>query len=171
LFSRGRLSFDQIVSWTITDAGGGSEGTPPPTSIAGYTDDWDTIILDGIYPTTPGPDSWFYHGPEIPNASSGSLHLVDAGNQGCHTVHLAAWLNTGQTTGADQTYGPLCCDTIPPVTSVTVTPNAPNGWNNTTVQIGFTAAGSSVRRAKSGIDQVSARRRSLASQSPGFHSA
>jgi len=123
----------QTVSWTVSDAGGGSRvGAPPKTSIAGSTADWDATILTGVIPSTPGPENWFNLGPQIPNSTGGSLQLAA---QGCHTLHVAAWLNTGETNGTDQTYGPICYDSIAPVTTVSLLPSSTNAWHTSTVQV------------------------------------
>jgi hypothetical protein len=102
---------NQIVSWSITDNGGGA----PPTGVAGFTEGWDSIPADPYSEATSGSGNSFYSGPQFPNATTGSLSLSSAG-QGCHRAEVQAWNNMGSTAGA-AIYGPLCYDTLPPVTT------------------------------------------------------
>jgi hypothetical protein len=127
---------DQNVSWTLTDT---SANGNPVTGVGGFSQAWDSDPGDVFSESTPGAGNSFYSGPQFPNATSGYLALSWAG-QGCHTANLRAWDNTGVTSG-DLTYGPLCYDTIPPVTSESASP-APNGfgWNNTTVHVTLNAS-------------------------------
>ena len=106
---------DQTVSWTITDT---SENGHRPNGIAGYSVFWDDDPGDVYGEATPGTGNSFYSGPQHANASSGSLQLALAG-LGCHIVNVRAWDNAGQPS-RDRTYGPLCYDTLPPVTMITL---------------------------------------------------
>ncbi len=118
---------DQTVSWTIADTGGGGS----PSGVAGYTPAWDVAPYDPGSHATPGCCDSFYDGPQVPNGTSGSLNLLSAGGDGCHTVHVLAWDNMGLSSG-DQTYGPICLDTIPPyMTGISFSPASPS--NATTI--------------------------------------
>ena len=119
---------DQTVSWTVADGAG--------TGVAGFTQGWDSIPSDPTSEPTPGSGNSFYSGPQFPNATSGWLDFTGSFvSQGCHTVHVESWNNMGVPSG-DQTYGPLCYDSIAPTTTSTRSPlpNA-NGWNKTSVTV------------------------------------
>lgn len=119
---------DETVSWSVADAAG--------TGVAGFTQGWDSIPSDPTSEPTPGSGNSFYSGPQFPNATSGWLDFTGSGvSQGCHTVHVESWNNMGVPSG-DQTYGPLCYDTVAPTTSSTQSPIANGyGWNNTSVKV------------------------------------
>jgi len=103
---------DQTVNWTVNDSSN--------TGVAGFTQGWDSIPTDPYSETTPGSGNSFYSGPEFPNATTGWLDFTGSGvSQGCHTVHVEGWNNMGQPSG-DSTYGPICYDTVPPVTKATL---------------------------------------------------
>ncbi len=120
---------DQQLNWTINDYGG---GTFPGTGIAGFTQGWDSIPPDSTSKAHGGTGDTFWSGPEYPNYTNGCMTLV--GNvtcpggvsQGCHTAHVRGWNNQGWTTG-DQTYGPVCYDTVAPTISVTTSGTQPTG--------------------------------------------
>jgi hypothetical protein len=119
---------DKTVSWTVADSAG--------TGVAGFTQGWDSIPSDPTSEPTPGSGNSFYSGPQFPNATSGWLDFTgSAVSQGCHTVHVESWNNMGVPSG-NQTYGPLCYDTIAPTTTSTQSP-APNGngWNKASVTV------------------------------------
>lgn len=127
---------DQTVSWSIADTSG---NTQPPNGVSGYSQAWDVVTNNVYQQSTPGSGNFFYDGPQFP-FTDGSLNLADTGLQGCHTAHVQAWDNAGVPSG-DVTYGPLCYDTVPPVTSATLTPPANTaGWNNSTVQVSLSAS-------------------------------
>jgi hypothetical protein len=105
---------DQTVSWTIADTGGGHT----PTGVSGYSAAWDSYFSDPTSEATPGSGNSFYNGPEYPNATSGSLDLASAG-QGCHFATVDAWDNSGITPG-EQFYYYVCYDTVPPVSTATL---------------------------------------------------
>jgi Pro-kumamolisin, activation domain len=115
---------DRQISWTINDYGG---GTFPGTGIAGFRQGWDILTPDSTSKPHGGTDDSFYWGPQYPNFTNGCMTLV--GNptcpggvsQGCHTAHVRGWNNQGWTTG-DQTYGPVCYDTVAPTISVATNP-------------------------------------------------
>jgi hypothetical protein len=103
---------DQTVSWTVND---GSH-----TGVAGFTQGWDSIPSDPYSEATPGSGNSFYSGPQFPNATSGWLDFTGSGvSQGCHTVHVEGWNNMGQPSG-DSTHGPICYDTVPPVSTASL---------------------------------------------------
>jgi hypothetical protein len=106
---------DQTVSWTVTS---NAVSGLTPTGVAGYSAAWDQYFFDSFSEATPGSGNPFYSGPEYPNATSGSLDLASAG-QGCHFATVNAWDNAGYTPG-DQYYYYLCYDTVPPVTTASL---------------------------------------------------
>jgi subtilase family serine protease len=111
---------DQTVSWTVADNGGGYT----PTGVAGFTQGWDSIPSDPYSEATPGTGNSFYSGPEYANATAGCLDLTGATcagsvSQGCHTAYVEAWNNMGVSSGG-VAYGPICYDTIAPVTTATL---------------------------------------------------
>ena len=100
---------DREVTWTIADT-----GHAKPTGVAGFSQAWDTAIADTAMESTPGAYDGFYTGPELPGATQGHLFL-SSGGQGCHTVQVRAYDNIG--VSSYKTYGPVCYDTIPPVST------------------------------------------------------
>ncbi len=88
------------------------QGTFASVGIAGHTAQWDTVVADPKTHPTPGSGDAFYDGP-VSTASSGFLSLATAG-EGCHTAHVRAWDNAGETSD-DKTFGPVCYDNEPPV--------------------------------------------------------
>jgi hypothetical protein len=106
---------DQTVSWTVTS---NAEDGLTPTGVAGYTAVWDNYIFDPTSEAEQGTGNSFYSGPEYPNSSSGSLDLASAG-QGCHFATVDAWDNAGYTPG-EQFYFYVCYDTVPPVTTASL---------------------------------------------------
>jgi hypothetical protein len=101
---------DQLLTWQVTDAG----GELPSVGVAGYTFGWDNPITDSFSEPTPnqGSTDSFYAGVQIPNATTGRAFLSSAG-QGCHTIQVRSWNNSGKS--GYNTYGPVCYDTVPPV--------------------------------------------------------
>jgi subtilase family serine protease len=129
---------EQVVSWTVTDNGGGY----PPTGVAGFTQGWDSIPSDVYSEPTPGSGNSFYSGPQFPNATSGWLDFVNYSvSQGCHTAHVQAWNNMGSTAG-DLTYGPVCYDTIAPVTAVSLSGTLSGGIYISPVTVTLSASDS-----------------------------
>jgi hypothetical protein len=122
---------DQVISWTLTDT---SENGNPATGVAGFSSAWDSDPGNVTSEAHPGAGNSFYSGPQFPNATSGALHLSGTW-QGCHTVNVRAWDNTGVASN-DLTYGPVCYDTVPPITSLAVSPG-PNsaGWEKSSVTV------------------------------------
>jgi len=121
---------DQEVSWTISAPPGNAY---PSDGVSGFTQAWDYDPGNPTSEATPGfsgfpsnPYNAFYDGPQYANATAGCLDLTGAlcagsvgGVQGWHTVNIRAWGNEGEN-GGDYTYGPIGYDTIPPVTTPTL---------------------------------------------------
>ena len=108
---------DQTVSWSVVD--NGTAGLPA-VGVSGFSQGWDVDPGDVFSEPTPGAGNSFYSGPQYPNATLGCLDLTGsfcAGSvgQGWHTVNVRAWDNSGF--GSYYTYGPIGYDTIPPVTT------------------------------------------------------
>jgi hypothetical protein len=141
---------EQVVSWNVVDNGGGYT----PTGIAGFTQGWDSIPSDVYSEPTPGSGNSFYSGPQFPNATSGWLDFVDyAVTQGCHTAHVQAWNNMGEASG-DVTHGPICYDTIAPVTTASLGGTLSGGVyiSPVTVTLSATDGGSGVAATYYQID-------------------
>jgi hypothetical protein len=128
---------DQTVSWTLADTG--SNGNPL-VGVAGFSQAWDSDPGDVFSEATPGAGNSFYSGPQFPNATSGYMNLSWAG-QGCHTVNLRAWDNTGVPSG-DQTYGSVCYDTIAPVTTASLSGTLQGGIYVSPVKVTLSATDS-----------------------------
>ena len=135
---------NQTVNWTVVDYSGG--GGLPGTGIAGENQSWDATIGDVRREAHGGSGNPFYSGPQFPNGASGCLAFSDNGcsggasAQGCHTAHVLAWNNQGVSTG-EQTYGPLCYDTVNPTIALSASPAKPaNLWYNTPVSITLSAS-------------------------------
>jgi Bacterial Ig-like domain (group 3)/Pro-kumamolisin, activation domain len=129
---------EQVVSWTVADNAGGYPGT----GIAGFTQGWDSIPADVSSEPTPGSGNSFYSGPQFPNATSGWLDFVDyAVSQGCHTAHVQSWNNMGQSSG-DVSYGPVCYDTIAPVTTASLSGTFSGGVYISAVTVKLSASDS-----------------------------
>ena len=141
---------DQTVTWTVNDL----SYTYPGTGIAGFTQGWDSIPNDPTSEAAPGAGNSFYSGPQFPNARTGYLDFTGSGvSQGCHTVNVRGWNNMGQSTG-DVTYGPLCYDTIAPVTTDTLSGTISSGVYISSVKITLSAtdAGSGVAATYYSLD-------------------
>ena len=126
---------DQLVSFQIADT---SSNGHRPNGIAGYSALWDADPGDDYAELTPGSGNSYYSGPLVPNASSGSLHLNAAG-LGCHTANVRAWDNAGQPS-PDQSYGPVCFDNIPPITTVALNGAQFHGYYQPSVTVTLTAS-------------------------------
>ena len=120
---------NQTVTWTVADT---NNGTHPSVGVAGFSYGWDTAFSDPSTEAHQGTGNSFYSGPEFPNMTTGFTSLALPG-QGCHTLTVDAWDNTGYSAG-NQSYGKICYDTIAPTLTASSSP-APNaaGWNNSTV--------------------------------------
>ncbi len=165
---------NQTVNWKIHDFAG-APGIPG-TGIAGEAQGWDSIAPDPrseprgqIQGST---DNFFYSGPQFPNGATGCLAFTPNGCsalsgtnaqiQGCHIVYARGWNNQGESTAGNSSfperYGPLCYDTIPPVSGYSISAS-----NLTSVTItlaaqdpGFTDhTGSGVARIYYSVDKPS----------------
>ena len=103
---------DQTVNWNVAEI---SAAGYLPNGVAGFSQAWDSDPGDPYSESTPGSGNSFYSGPQFASATSGSFNLAAAGSQACHTLNVLAWNNIGRSS-FDQTYGPLCYDTIAPQT-------------------------------------------------------
>ncbi len=131
---------DQIVSWSVNDT---SANGNPATGVAGFSPAWDSDPGDVFSEPTPGSGNSFYSGPQYPNATNGCLDFTGAScnggvGQGWHAVHVRAWDNTGVASG-DYTYGPIGYDTIPPVTTATLSGILQGGAYISPVQVTLAA--------------------------------
>ena len=126
---------NQLVTFVISDT---TVNGHRPNGIAGFSALWDADPGDVYAEPTPGSGNAFYSGPQTPNQSTGSLHLAAAG-LGCHTVNVRAWDNAGQP-NSDATYGPVCYDTVPPVSSIALAGQLLGTYYVTQVQVTLTAA-------------------------------
>jgi hypothetical protein len=145
---------NQIVNIKINDYAG-NVSKPHPTGIAGLTFGWDSIPTDPTSQPNPGSGNAFYSGPEYPNSATGCISLANGGcagsvSQGCHTLHAHGWNNEGWTTTSSaasypETYGPICYDTVAPVTTDTLSgTKSGSGYTGTvTVSLSATDQGSS----------------------------
>jgi hypothetical protein len=124
---------DQTVSWAITAH---TTNSTPPVGIAGYTAQWNAAINDPASEPTPGSGNAFYSGPATPNSSTGSSNIAPQG-QGCHSLYVYAWDNSGYPSGnQSQT---VCYDTVPPTTTASVNGTVVGGEYNGAVQVTLSA--------------------------------
>jgi len=126
---------DQLVSFQIADS---SANGHRPIGVAGYSALWDADPGDDYAEATPGSGNSYYSGPMVANSSNGALHLTAAG-LGCHTANVRAWDNAGQPS-PDQTYGPVCFDNVPPITSVSLSGMMYMHYYQPQVQVTLTAS-------------------------------
>ena len=106
---------DQLVAWVVTDTGSGSYSA---SGVSGHSWSWDVDPGDVGSEATPGLGNSFYSGPQHPNVN-GANSFVSSIGQGCHTMHVRGWDNMGVGSG-DYTYGPVCYDVSPPVTTASL---------------------------------------------------
>ncbi len=139
---------DETVSWTMTDTTGNGH---LPNGVAGSSQAWDADPGDPYSEPTPGYGGSYY-GPQFPGSSGSAGGLYDL-SQGCHTAYVRAWDNAGQSQVAN--YGSLCFDSIPPVTTITLSGNG-QGQTYTgpvLVSISATDNASGVASTNSYVDQ------------------
>jgi Pro-kumamolisin, activation domain len=122
---------DKLVLFSIVSPN--PTGTTASVGLAGYTAQWDTVVADVKSHAQPGSGDSFYDGPQK-TGDSDYLSLAAAG-PGCHTAHVRAWDNAGETS-SDETFGPVCYDNQPP----TVICASPDGaWHATDASINCAA--------------------------------
>jgi hypothetical protein len=140
---------DQGVFWLATDTSG--DGAPA-NGVAGFTGLWDTDPGNIYSDPIPGCCDSYYQGPRVTTTDLGST-FVSAAGQGCHTVHVRAWDNAGLESD-DSTYGPVCYDTVPPVTTAALAGPTASGVFTGAVKVTLTAtdATSGVSRTAYRID-------------------
>jgi Bacterial Ig-like domain (group 3) len=135
---------DQVIDWSVNDVATAGFN---PTGIAGFTQGWDWIPTDSRREATPGSGDSFYAGPQHINASFGCTDLSGAlcsggVSQGCHTMHVRGWNNMGVSSG-DNTYGPVCYDTVAPATTLTLSGTKTGAVYSTPVKSTLSAADAS----------------------------
>lgn len=113
---------DQTVSWTLTDTTGNGH---PPNGSAGSSEAWDADPGDPYSQSTPGSGSSYY-GPQTYGANGSANGLANL-SQACHTAYVRDWDNAGNS--ALSSYGPLCFDNIPPVTTINLSGNLQQNGN------------------------------------------
>ncbi len=123
---------DQTVSWTMTDRSGNAHR---PNGPSGASLAWDADPDDPSRQNTPGAGSNYY-GLQVYGSKGSQAGLANQ-SQGCHTAHVRGWDNAGNS--AVSTYGPLCFDNVPPVTTITLSGNGQGGIYNGPVQVSLSA--------------------------------
>jgi len=124
---------DQTVSWTLTDTTGNGH---PPNGAAGSSAAWDADPGDPYSQPTPGAGNSYY-GPGTYGVNASINGLANL-SQGCHAAYIRGWDNAGNS--ALSTYGPLCFDNVPPVTTISLSGNQQqNGNYNGPVLVTFSA--------------------------------
>ncbi len=113
---------DQGVFWLAKDT---SATGLPPNGLAGFTGKWDVDPGDVYRDFTESCCDSYQSGPQVTTTDLGDT-FVSAAGQGCHTVHVRAWDNAGLAS-PDNTYGPVCYDTVPPVTAAKLSGTIVNG--------------------------------------------
>ena len=131
---------DQTVSWTLTDQSGNGRH---PNGPSGAILAWDADPGDPHSEPTPGGGSGYY-GPTSFGATGSGNGLANL-SVGCHNAYVRGWDNAGNS--GLSTYGPLCFDNVPPVTTITLSGNTQDGYHYTgpvLVTIGATDVGCGV---------------------------
>jgi len=113
---------DQTVSWTLTDTTGNGH---PPNGTAGSSTAWDADPGDPYSQPTPGAGNSYY-GPQAYGTNGSENGLANL-SQACHVAYVRGWDNAGNS--ALSTYGPLCFDNIPPVTTINLSGNLQQNGN------------------------------------------
>jgi hypothetical protein len=126
---------DQVVNLSFSDT---TLSNRPATGVAGFSVGWDADPApESFSKSTPGSGDAFYSGPEFPGQLRGALVLSQAG-QGCHTARAKAWDNTGTSTGL-LSYGPICYDTVAPVTVLDLVGTTGGGVFTSNVKVTLSA--------------------------------
>ncbi len=139
----------QVITWGVTDTSGNGH---LPIGVAGSTHAWNADPGDPYSEPTPGSGSSYY-GPEF-FGTAGWAWLGDS-DEGCHTAYVRGWDNAGNS--GLSSYGPLCFDDIPPVTTMTLSGHLqPDGNYDGPVQVTISAtdSGSGVASIQYSIDWV-----------------
>jgi hypothetical protein len=111
--------------------------------VAGFTQGWDSIPADPGSEPHGGSGNSFYSGPEYPFATAGCLAFEPNGcaggvSQGCHTAWVEGWDNEGRT--AVSSYGPVCFDTVAPITKASLSGILASGSYYSSVNVALTAS-------------------------------
>jgi hypothetical protein len=107
---------EQLLNISFIDT---TNSVRPATGLAGFTVGWDADFpQESFSRTTPGSGDAFYDGPEFAGGNQAVLDLENAG-QGCHFARAKAWDNTGTPSGL-LSYGPVCFDSVAPVTTASL---------------------------------------------------
>ena len=136
---------NQQVSWTIIDNPGAGFTSANAVGIAGEATGWDSIASDSYTEPHGGSGDFFWDGPQYINDATGCIALVAGAcvggvTQGCHTAHVRGWNNQGEGTG-DQTYGPICYDTVAPTITISTNPTTSGSiWVDKSVTVTLTAS-------------------------------
>ena len=139
----------------VVNASDSTLSSRPPIGVAGLSIAWDgDPDPESFSENTPGSGDAFYDGPQLPNQTTGTLVLSSAG-QGCHTANARAWDNAGTSSGL-LTYGPICYDTIAPVTIAALSGKTSGGvfTSGATVTLTATDSGSGVAGSFYSFDGV-----------------
>lgn len=123
---------DQSVSWTMSDR---TSNGHRPIGSAGASFAWDADPGDPSHESHPGSGGSYYGLQTY--GSKGSKGGLSSLSQGCHTADVRGWDNAGNSSLG--TYGPLCFDNIPPVTTTTLSGNGQNGSYNGPVLVSLSA--------------------------------
>ncbi len=116
----------QTVNWTLTDT---TANGHPPIGVAGSSFSMNADPGDPQSQPTPGAGNNFY-GPQFLGSSGSVTFNFNAMNQGCNNyAYVRAWDNAGQS--ALSGYGPICWDSVAPVTTITLSGNNQGGNNFT----------------------------------------
>jgi len=124
---------DQTVSWTLTDT---TRNAHRPNGPAGSSQAWDADPGDPYSRPTPGAGNSYY-GPQTYGANGSANGLANL-SQACHVAYVRGWDNAGNS--ALSSYGPLCFDNVPPVTTINLSGNLQqNGTYNGPVLVSLSA--------------------------------
>jgi len=139
---------DQWVEWFLSDTSG--DGLPL-VGIAGFTQSWDTYPRDSVSLSRPPVSDGFFTGPQSPNETYGYEYVSGAG-QGCHTAYVRTYDNSGST--AVHSFGPVCYDTVPPVSTATLSGTISSGVyiSKVTITLSATDANSGVAHIYYSVD-------------------
>jgi hypothetical protein len=126
---------DQGVFWLATDTSGTGVF---PIGLAGFTAQWDVDPGNIVSDSTRGCCNSYFQGPQVTTTSLGDSFVSTAG-QGCHTLHVRAWDDSGLES-ADDAYGPVCYDTIAPQTTDNLSGTLSGGTYKSAVKVTLAAS-------------------------------